>query len=286
MKKILTLAFLLLLVLTACGGEVIIDPEVVATDAAALVATAVTGDDSAPEPTPTAVPWGYEGEDGPEHWGDLSLAYEKCGDGPSQSPIDIITTEVMEMSDLAFNYQPDTLELIHNGHTVQVNHHADSFVTIDNVTYKLDQFHFHAPSEHTIDGEDFAAELHLVHKHEAENEAVVYAVVGIMIRTGPATPVLSTVWEHLSLEKGPAERIEGVVIDPAQLLPAERTTFRYSGSLTTPPCSEGVHWNLLTTPITMTEEQIATLAEAIEHPNNRPVQPLNDRTVTEDSSSD
>src|SRR5690606_6764835 len=114
MKKLLTLALLLLLALTACGTE--IDPEAVATDAAALVATTVTNNEA--EPTP--VPWGYEGEDGPEHWGD---AYETCN-GSSQSPIDIVTTDVTDLVDLAFNYQPDTLELIHNGHTVQVNHHA------------------------------------------------------------------------------------------------------------------------------------------------------------------
>jgi carbonic anhydrase len=281
MKKIFTLALLLLLALTACGTE--IDPEAMATDAAALVATTITGDET--EPTPTPVPWGYEGEDGPEHWGD---AYETCN-GPSQSPIDIVTTEAVDLVDLTFDYQPDTLELIHNGHTVQVNHHADSFVTLDNVAYKLAQFHFHAPSEHTVNGEKFDAELHLVHTIEVESEGktvVVYAVVGIMIKIGPETPVLSTVWEHLPSEKGSAKRIEGVMIDPTQLLPVERTTFRYSGSLTTPPCSEGVHWNLLTTPITMSQKQIDDFAKAIEHPNNRPLQPPNDRPVTEDSSSD
>lgn len=281
MKKFVALALLLLLALTACGTE--IDPEAVATDAAELVATTVSNDAAAATPTP--VPWGYEGEDGPEHWGD---AYEKCK-GTSQSPIDIVTTEATDLVDLAFDYQPDTLELIHNGHTVQVNHHADSFVTIDNVAYKLAQFHFHAPSEHTVNGEKFDAELHLVHTIEVESEGktvVVYAVVGIMIKIGPETPVLSTVWEHLPSEKGPVERFDGIMIDPAQLLPSERTTFRYSGSLTTPPCSEGVHWNLLTTPITMSAEQIAAFSEAIEHPNNRPVQPVNDRPVTEDISTD
>lgn len=225
--------------------------------------------------------WEYQGENGPEQWGNLHEAFNLCGTGQKQSPINVTGAMGTDLNNLVFDYKATTLELVHNGHTVQVNHASDSTVTIDNMAYELVQFHFHAPSEHTIDGKSFPVEMHLVHA----NEAGELAVVGVMIEEGAENPALSSVWEYLPSQAGPLEAIEEVYVDAAHLLPSNPATFRYDGSLTTPPCSENVKWNLFTTPITMTADQIVTFENAVKFANNRPVQPLNDRVVEEDVSA-
>ena len=227
---------------------------------------------------PTAVHWTYEGEEGPEHWGEISADYEACASGKAQSPIDIAGAKAEDLANIAFDYKTSKLNILNNGHTVQVNYDPGSSIELDGTRYDLAQFHFHAPSEHSIAGKAADAELHLVHK-SADGKL---AVVGVLIEKGAENPAFATVWQNLPAEAGEPQTLAGEV-DAAAMLPAEQMTYRYDGSLTTPPCSEGVEWNVMTTPIQMSEAQLAAFTALFEG-NNRPVQPLGDRALVEDSS--
>lgn len=240
------------------------------------------GPASDPEVTEKAeIPWGYVGETGPDNWGELTEEFSLCSTGKEQSPINITNPSSVDLENLDFQYKATSLELLHNGHTVQVNHASNSFVNIEGVSYELIQFHFHAPSEHTIDGRSFPVEMHLVHA----NEAGELAVVGVMIEEGAENSALSAVWQHLPEEAGNEKSVADAMIDAAELLPTNRETFRYDGSLTTPPCSEDVKWNVFTTPLTMDAAQIAVFEEVVVHENNRPVQSLNARLIQADASA-
>jgi carbonic anhydrase len=223
--------------------------------------------------------WTYEGEEGPEHWGEIDPAYAACGTGTSQSPIDVSSPTEQDLANIAFHYQPSDVNILNNGHTVQVNYDAGSYIELDDVRYDVAQFHYHAPSEHAVDGKLFAAELHIVHKNADGN----LAVVGILLDEGTQNEAFQPFVENLPAEKSDVQDA-GVTIHAADLLPAVQTTFRYSGSLTTPPCTEGVNWLVMTTPVEISAEQIETLASLFEEGNNRPVQPLNERPLVEDST--
>jgi carbonic anhydrase len=222
--------------------------------------------------------WTYEGEEGPEHWGELDPAYGICNAGKSQSPIDISSPSEKDLANIVFNYQTGEMNILNNGHTVQVNYDAGSYIELDAVRYDLLQFHYHSPSEHVIDGKSFPAELHLVHKN-AEGQL---AVVGLLLEEGAENLAFDPFINNL-----PAEETEGkdtgVTINATEFLPTIQTTFRYSGSLTTPPCSEGVNWLVMTTPVELSSAQLGKLDELFEN-NNRPLQAINDRSVLEDST--
>jgi carbonic anhydrase len=221
--------------------------------------------------------WAYEGEEGPEHWGELSADFALCGTGLNQSPVDVAGPPSGSIPDIQFNYADSTLTVLNNGHTVQVNYDAGSSALIDGESYNLVQFHFHTPSEHTINGEHFPAEMHAVHT----SAGGALAVVGILIEEGAENPAFSPVIANVPLEAAEARTIAGVGIDINAMLPEVSETYRYPGSLTTPPCSEGVSWTLIAAPVEMSAEQIAMLDAAMPQ-NNRPVQPLNDRELIED----
>jgi len=223
--------------------------------------------------------WTYEGEEGPENWGQLGDTYATCGTGKSQSPIDVSAPSEQDLANIAFHYQPSEVNILNNGHTVQVNYDAGSYIELDGVRYDVAQFHFHAPSEHAVDGNLFAAEIHIVHK-SADGTL---AVVGILLDEGAQNDAFQPFIDNLPAEKSDAKDA-GVSINAADLLPSVQTTFRYSGSLTTPPCTEGVNWLLMTTPVELSATQIETLASLFEGGNNRPVQPLSDRPLTEDNT--
>jgi carbonic anhydrase len=231
------------------------------------------------EETHTELPhWTYEGQEGPDHWGELDPAYTLCATGTHQSPIDVASAQEQDLANIVFHYQPSVENILNNGHTVQVNYDAGSYIELDGVRYDVLQFHYHAPSEHTVNGETFPAELHIVHKNAAGN----LAVVGILLKEGAENSAYQPFLDHLPAQKTEA-RDTGVKIDAAALLPAVQTTYRYSGSLTTPPCSEGVSWLLMTTPVELSADQLSKL-EGLFELNNRPVQPLNDRSLEEDST--
>lgn len=224
-------------------------------------------------PTAAAACWGYEAHNGPALWGSLDPAFAACALGEAQSPIDLTGGRSAGLAPIEFDYRPARIAVENTGHTIQVNADFDSFIVLDGVRYALRQFHFHRGSEHLVDGICLALELHLVHR--SEDGAL--AVVGVLFEEGAAHNALSPVWAHLPAEPGAARAVAGE-FDPASLLPARRTAWRYRGSLTTPPCTEGVAWAILTEPLSMSKAQIAAFA-AIYPRNRRPVQPIGERVL-------
>jgi carbonic anhydrase len=238
-----------------------------------------TASQSAPSPSP--VHWSYEGEEGPEHWGELSPDYELCANGSQQSPIDIANPTAADLANVVFDYEPTPLEIVNNGHTIQVSYALGSSIQLDATSYELLQFHFHAPSEHLVSGAAADAELHLVHR-SATGALAVVGVLMAQTADGADNSALATVWSNLPQAPGPARQVDAQV-DAEMLLPENRLTFRYQGSLTTPPCSEGVSWLMMTEPIGISAAQLEALG-AIMEGNNRPIQPLNDRPLVEDTT--
>ncbi len=225
--------------------------------------------------------WTYEGEKGPEHWGDLNPDFAACKNGKEQSPINIETSRVIEdkkIPDLVINYKPTEFSLTNNGHTIQANAlTSDNSFIADNKEYKLAQFHFHTPSEHQFNGKNFDMEIHFVHQNANKQ----FAVLGLMIKEGASNPYLEKTWNIL-----PPEEITEAVkltepIDLMSLLPKDKKSFQYNGSLTTPPCSEDVEWVILEEPIEMSKEQIDKFRNIFSG-NNRPVQSINEREVKEE----
>jgi len=221
-----------------------------------------------------AVHWGYAGNEGPEYWGTLSSKFAMCASGKNQSPIDLTGFTEAELAPLQFSYTTEVTQLINNGHTVQANYQPGSNLVVDGHTFELKQFHFHVPSENHIDGQSYPMEAHLVHADAQGN----LAVVAVMFELGEANPGVETLWEQLPLHAGDENQVISSV-NAASLLPAEQDYYRFNGSLTTPPCTEGVWWLVMKQPVPASREQIDKFTHAIHHPNNRPVQPLNARTV-------
>lgn len=230
--------------------------------------------------TSTSSPhWSYEGDTGPEHWGSLDPSFAACANGTEQSPIDIELKNVKvnkTVGKIRINYKPTAFTIMNNGHTIQANDASGSnSIIVDGEKYKLIQMHFHKPSEHEINGENFMMEGHLVHKNKTGN----LAVLGFLIKAGNENEQLAEMWAKLPRQETESDIALDNLIDLVQLLPNDNKVFRYSGSLTTPPCTEGVKWAVLKKPIKMSQEQIDTFGTIFPH-NNRPVQPINDRIVT------
>lgn len=221
--------------------------------------------------------WGYEGDHGPSHWGGMSKDFEACSGGHAQSPIDITGAEEKDLADIEISYKPSKLNIINNGHTVQVNYDSGSSIKIDGKQYTLVQFHFHDPSEHTVGGKFSPMEVHFVHK-DAKGDL---AVIGVMINAGKENAAYKDIWANLPKKEGAEQKINAT-INAADLLPASKVFYRYAGSLTTPPCTEGVNWNVLKSAIEMSEAQIDAF-KAIVKGNNRPVQSMHGRKITGDA---
>lgn len=222
--------------------------------------------------------WSYKGDTGPDHWGELSDANAVCTNGKEQSPINLEFSQIktVEKGSLQVNYSPTVFSIANNGHTVQANAQTqNNTMTIDGTEYKLAQFHFHTPSEHEFDGKAYDMELHLVHKDENNK----LAVLGIMIKAGQENEKLAALWSALPKEQTTQDVALNQPIDIMTLLPKDQSTFRYNGSLTTPPCTEDVKWTVLEQPIEMSKEQIQAF-QSIFPDNHRPVQPVNSREIT------
>ena len=218
------------------------------------------------------VNWSYEGESGPEHWGELGEAYAACASGREQSPIDVVPAGGKRASDIVFVYQPTRARVVDNGHTLQVDLDAGNTIFIDGHRFDLVQFHVHTPSEHTIAGERYPLELHLVHK-DADGKL---AVIAVLYDEGEASSVLDSIYRRWPARPND-EKVLGK-IDPSKLLPDNRGVFRYEGSLTTPPCTEGVVWNVMRRTRTDSAAHLALLKK--HYPANaRPVQPLHERDI-------
>ncbi|EOC1304359.1 carbonic anhydrase family protein [Cronobacter dublinensis] len=222
--------------------------------------------------------WSYEGEGAPEHWGELEPDFSLCQKGMNQSPIDIDNTLKAHVVPLKTHYVDGPSLILNNGHTVQATlpETTQDSVTIDGVAYRLQQFHFHAPSENTLHGKHYDLEMHLVHK----NAAGELAVVAVMFQTGAANAELEKLWQALP-EHADASQPLTTAIDINKLLPQDKTYYRFSGSLTTPPCSEGIAWLVVKHPLTLSAAQLDKFKQLMHHDNNRPVQPLHGRVVVE-----
>lgn len=219
--------------------------------------------------------WGYGGEHGPAHWGDMEPDFAACKLGKAQSPIDIRNARKTALPALDFEYTKSSAEVVNNGHSIQVNLVDGGVLNLDGVPYKLVQFHFHAPSEEKINGKAYSMGAHLVHQ-SAERQL---AVVAVLLTEGRANAALDPVFKNLPQTEGGKNTL-GANFNAAELLPAARGYFRYVGSLTTPPCTEGVRWQVLKQPVEVSKAQIAAFRK-LYNMNARPVQPLNDRKVEE-----
>ncbi len=225
-----------------------------------------------------AAPWGYDGAEGPAHWGDLDAAYRACGEGTRQSPIDLAEATPADVPAPAVRYPAMPLDVTNDGHTVRVA--ATRGARLDpgaaaGAGWRLQQFHFHHPGEHTVNGAHRPLEIHFVHTHP---DRPGYVVLGVLAEAGAANPALATILDHAPEKAGGSAAPDGVTVDPAALLPpaGARGAWRYHGSLTTPPCTEKAAWVVFTTPVTVSRDQIDRFA-ALYTGNNRPVQPLNRR---------
>lgn len=220
--------------------------------------------------------WDYEGKEGPQNWAKLSPEFAACGAGKFQSPIDIREGIRLNLDPIKFDYKPTPLRILDNGHTVQVNYGMGSSITVNGEKYSLVQFHFHKPSEERIEGKQFDMVVHLVHK----NMMGQLAVVAVMLRNGAPNPLMQTLWTHLPLQQGKEGMPKNVSIDANQFLPQDRAYYTFLGSLTTPPCTEGVLWLVMKTPMQVSRTQISAFGRLYEN-NARPVQQANRRLIKE-----
>ncbi len=220
--------------------------------------------------------WGYGGNAGPGHWGSLEKDFETCKLGHEQSPIDISTkaTQKADLPAIGTSYKSSAGELVNNGHTIQVNLADGGAAQLPSGSYRLLQFHFHTPSEEKIDGKHFPLVAHLVHKNEAGN----LAVIGVLFKQGKENQALKDIFAALPAHEG-KEALKSD-FDATALLPANLGYYAFKGSLTTPPCSEGVAWQVLKTPVELSRAQLQAFQKVFKM-NARPVQPLNGRQVLE-----
>jgi carbonic anhydrase len=220
--------------------------------------------------------WGYEGRNGSEYWGDLDASFATCKNGKLQSPIDIRYPELAALAPVGFYYRSSAAEVLNNGHSIQVNVNAGGSIRLGGRTnYSLIQFHFHTPSEEKINGNAFPLVAHLVHK----NDEGTLAVVAILFMLGDENQALKPIFDAMPEEEGDRNPLKGE-INLANILPEEHGFYAFMGSLTTPPCSEGVRWIVLRQPAEISESQLAAF-KRLYPMNARPVQPVNGRKIYE-----
>ncbi len=248
---------------------------------AALVSSACGAEEPQSPEADHEAHWGYSGEAGPENWGSLNEEFATCASGTVQSPIDIKAATSKNIPDVDFNYKETALTILNNGHTIQVNCDKGSSISVDGHTYNVLQFHFHTPSENTVNGEHFPMEMHIVHADDDMN----LAVVAVMFKEADANEAFAPVADHAPSEPAEAKAIPEVSMNVADLLPESTLAYHFMGSLTTPPCTEGVNWFVLRDPVAASSSQLAALHDVLGN-NNRPVQPLNGRDLVADSASE
>jgi|HubBroStandDraft_1064217.scaffolds.fasta_scaffold07666_2 carbonic anhydrase len=229
--------------------------------------------------SPWKTPWDYAGPKGAEHWSELDPEYAVCNRGKEQSPIDIRSTQKAELPPIRFAYQSEPIRyVINNGYTIRVNYHdapgSGNFLLVGDKRYQLTQFHFHRPSEEYVHGKQYDMVLHLMHQ-SSDGEV---AGVAVLLRVGRANATIAQLWEHMPASEG--QEAVAVALNPADMLPHNTGYYMYMGSVTAPPCTEGVKWFVLKTPVDISAAQVAAFARL--YPNDvRPLQPLNGRIVKE-----
>ncbi|WP_394143104.1 carbonic anhydrase [Vibrio atypicus] len=218
-----------------------------------------------------AANWGYEGEHGPEHWGEFA---SECANGKNQSPVNIESATDADLKDLQFDYEGKVISLLNNGHTLQTSLEGSNTLKVDGKAFQLKQFHFHTPSENHVDGKEYPLEAHFVHADEQGN----LAVVAVFFKLGESNSTLAKLLQNIpSKDQNIAIKVP---FDANALIPRDKEYYRFSGSLTTPPCSEGVRWLVFKDVQSISPEQVKQFANVMGE-NNRPIQALNARVILE-----
>jgi carbonic anhydrase len=228
---------------------------------------------SAPVAAQEPVLWSYEGATGPERWSSLTPAFAPCGEGSLQSPIDLRDPTLQRAARIVTYYVPSTLSELNNGETIEIRSDRRQTLQVGDKAFDLVQLHFHSPSEHRVVGDRSPLEIHFVHQ-AADGER---AVLGALVEAGRRNRVFARLRASFPERAGAEDRVDRRV-DLTRLLPASRRAYRYPGSLTTPPCTEGIRWMVLARPMTVSKRQLRALQELVEH-NARPIQPRNDRPL-------
>lgn len=220
--------------------------------------------------------WSYEGEGGPQAWAKLKPEFSTCANGHRQSPIHIEDNITLQgpAEPIQFSYQPSSGTVVNNGHTIQVNVTGDNSITVRNSSFKLLQFHFHNPSEERINKKSHAMVAHLVHR----NEQGQLAVVAVLLDPGAASELINKVWTYMPLDVNDSVRMPDGLLNLNELLPQDQRYYQFMGSLTTPPCTEGVLWLVLKQPMTASPGQLKLFNQLFPH-NARPLQAVNGRPV-------
>ena len=250
--------------MSAGSGKAAFGATLVCLVTALLAGSACSGD----------VEWGYDGPGAPEHWASLSDENATCAEGTQQSPIDIAGYEKGDAEAISFAYSGDATGIANDGKFVRVEYLSGNTLGIGQRSYQLKSAHFHAPSEHQIDGVSYAAELHLVHEDARGN----LAVVGLLYRLGTPDPVVQAVLDAAPPAGDTVFDVSG--INAGEYVPGDLSHYQYDGSKTTPPCDEPVAWYVMRQQETVSQEQVDALLELSGGPNNRPVQPIGDRVIT------
>ena len=221
--------------------------------------------------------WSYQGNTGPEHWGDLAASWAVCGNGQYQSPIDISNGIDADLGGVSTSIKATPLAFGLDGPTFAVDYEPGSWLTLNGARYELQQFHFHHPSEHTLNGKHFPMEGHIVLKQEGVDHA--NAVMGVFIEAGSTNSMLGQFWN--TLPRSNKKDIAGVNVNVGDLLPEDRHFYMYEGSMTTPGCPQGVRWFVLEEPVEASQAQIDTFINDLTQGeiNNRPIQPLYGRAI-------
>lgn len=218
--------------------------------------------------------WDYQGKNSPENWGKISQEFAICATGKMQSPINISNSiQSANHQKINFFYKATPKAEINDGRTIEVQYGKGAYVDIDGHKYDLIQFHFHSPAEHLLQGKQYPLEMHLVHQDKDGH----LVVVGIWFKEGKENKILDSVWKVMPQKAG--QKVNVSNIDLQKLMPKNVDFFRYEGSLTTPPCTEGVNWFIFKQPLEVSKEQIKKFQQTIKESNNRPIQPLNDRKI-------
>jgi carbonic anhydrase len=219
--------------------------------------------------------WGYSGDSGPEHWAELTEDYKLCSEGKNQSPVNLQNPIKAELEGLELSYQGAASEILNNGHTIQVNIAEGSRLLVDGKTFHLKQFHFHTPSENRIFGQSFPMEVHFVHADAAGN----LAVLAVMLIEGEEHQVIQQLWSIMPEKENTKAALGGIGNAYTKLFPKNGKYYRYNGSLTTPPCTEGVRWFVVNQPVAISKTQVEKFIKIMGQSNNRPTQALNARVI-------
>lgn len=226
------------------------------------------------------VNWSYEGNTGPEKWGTLVKEFEVCKIGTQQAPLNIDTKSLVKNTAISVQtaYQPATgAVVLNNGHTIQINASTAGSVKLVGKNYQFVQVHFHTPSEETVDAKHYPFNAHLVHINTDDGEELKIGVIGVFFKEGKENAALKEAFVSMPAKEGKATLSS--TFDLNGLIPSDKNVYTYTGSLTTPPCSEAVDFYIMKEPVEMSAEQLAAFKKLFPM-NARPIQQLNNRKIS------